>query len=212
MFANDILPRRPDGWARSLAALAAILVIVSGCASSRPVIDLPELSSWERRQEVLSNISSWEFKGRIAIKAGDEGFNGKFRWTQTGDEFSATVGGPLGVGTVRIEGDDQTIVLTDKDGVETLLVDPELELYYRYGWTIPVSSLRYWALGIPDPERAASTELDEMGRLASLEQGNWQVTISRYKESAGQSLPHTLTAINPDTRVRMVIDTWSFFD
>jgi outer membrane lipoprotein LolB len=212
MFASDILPRRPDGWARSLASLAAILVAVSGCASSRPVIDLPELSSWERRQEVLNNISSWEFKGRIAIKAGDEGFNGKFRWTQTGDEFSATVGGPLGVGTVRIEGDDQTIVLTDKDGVESLLVDPEIELYHRYGWTIPVSSLRYWALGIPDPDRAAKTELDEEARLASLEQGNWQVTISRYKESAGQSLPHTLTAINPDTRVRMVIDTWSFFD
>ncbi len=212
MFASDILPRRPDGWARSLASLAAILVAVSGCASSRPVIDLPELSSWERRQEVLSNISSWEFKGRIAIKAGDEGFNGKFRWTQAGDEFSATVGGPLGVGTVRIEGDGQTIVLTEKDGVETLLVDPEIELYYRYGWTIPVSSLRYWALGIPDPDRAATTELDAEARLASLEQGNWQVTISRYKESAGQSLPHTLTAINPDTRVRMVIDTWSFFD
>jgi len=212
MFASDILQRRRDSWARSLATLAAILVTVSGCASSRPVIDLPELSSWERRQEVLSKLSSWEFKGRIAIKAGDEGFNGKFRWAQTGDEFSATVGGPLGVGTVRIEGDDQTIVLTDKDGVETLLVDPEIELYYRYGWTIPVSSLRYWALGIPDPDRAATTALDDDGRLASLEQGNWQVTISRYKESAGQSLPHTLTAINPDTRVRMVIDTWSFFD
>ena len=212
MFASDILQRRRDSWARSLATLAAILVTVSGCASSRPVIDLPELSSWERRQEVLSKLSSWEFKGRIAIKAGDEGFNGKFRWTQTGDEFSATVGGPLGVGTVRIEGDDQTIVLTDKDGVETLLVDPEIELYYRYGWTIPVSSLRYWALGIPDPDRAATTALDDDGRLASLEQGNWQVTISRYNESAGQSLPHTLTAINPDTRVRMVIDTWSFFD
>ncbi|MDH5621901.1 MAG: lipoprotein insertase outer membrane protein LolB [Gammaproteobacteria bacterium] len=206
------MPRRPDGRSRSLAWLAAILVTVSGCASSRPVIDLPELSSWERRQEVLGNISSWEFKGRIAIKAGDEGFNGKFRWTQTADEFLATVGGPLGVGTVKIEGDDQTIVLTDKDGVETLLTDPEIELYYRYGWTIPVSSLRYWALGIPDPDRVATTELDDEGRLSNLEQGNWQVTISRYKDSAGQSLPHSLTAINPDTRVRMVIDTWSFFD
>ena len=212
MFASDIFPRRRDGMIRSALSLVAFLLALSGCASSRPVIDLPELSSWELRQEVLGNISSWEFKGRIAVKAGDEGFNGKFRWTQTADEFSATVGGPLGVGTVRIEGDDRTIVLTDKDGVETLLVDPEAELYYRYGWTIPVSSLRYWALGIPDPDRVAATQLDDQGRLSSLQQGNWQVTISRYREAAGQSLPHTLTAINPDTRVRMVIDTWSFFD
>ncbi len=212
MFASDIFPRRRDGLIRPTLTLAALLLALSGCASSRPVIELPPLSSWEVRQEVLSNISSWEFKGRIAVKAGDEGFNGKFRWTQIADEFTATVGGPLGVGTVRIEGNDRTIVLTDKDGVETQLVDPEAELYYRYGWTIPVSSLRYWALGIPDPDRAAEPQVDAEGRLASLAQGNWQVTISRYRESSGQSLPHTLTAINPDTRVRMVIDTWLFFD
>ena len=27
--------------------------------------------------------------------------------------------------------------------------DAERDLYLRYGWTIPVRSLRYWALGIP---------------------------------------------------------------
>lgn len=211
MFASDIFPKRRDGLMRSTIWFGAYLFVLCGCASTRPVIDLPDLSSWEVRQAVLGNISSWEFKGRIAVKAGDEGFNGKFQWTQTDDEFSATVGGPLGIGTVRIEGDDRTIVLTDKDGVETQLVDPDTELYYRYGWTIPVSSLRYWALGIPDPERPAVTELDDAGRLKNLAQGDWQVTISRYRDSAGQSLPHTLTATNPDTRVRMVIDTWSFF-
>jgi outer membrane lipoprotein LolB len=212
MFASDILQRRRNGPIRAAVRLGACLAVLCGCATTRPVIDLPELSTWEVRQAVLGDISSWEFKGRIAIKAGGDGFNGKFVWTQTGNEFSATVGGPLGIGTVRIAGDDRTIVLTDKDGVETQLVDPETELYYRYGWTIPVSSLRYWALGIPDPQRAAVTELDDAGRLKNLAQGSWQVTISRYRESAGQSLPHTLTATNPDTRVRMVIDTWSFFD
>ncbi|NQV87333.1 MAG: outer membrane lipoprotein LolB [Woeseiaceae bacterium] len=212
MFASAIFLKHRDGLVKSIVWPGACLLVLSGCASSRPVIDLPELGSWEIRQEVLGAISSWEFKGRIAVKAGDEGFNGKFLWTQTADDFHATVGGPLGIGTVTIEGDDRTIVLTDKDGVKTRLVDPEAELYYRYGWTIPISSLRYWALGIPDPHRTAVTDLDTAGRMSSLTQGNWQVTVSRYRESAGQSLPHTLTAINPDTRVRMVIDTWLFFD
>ena len=212
MFASAFFLKHRDGLFKSVIGPVACLVALSGCASSRPVIDLPELTTWELRREVLGSISDWEFKGRIAVKAGDEGFNGKFLWAQTADDFHATVGGPLGIGTVRIEGDDRAFVLTDEDGVETLLTDPETELYDRYGWTIPVSSLRYWALGIPDPHRSAVTELDTAGRLVSLEQGNWLVTISRYRDSAGQSLPHTLTAINPDTRVRMVIDTWLFFD
>ena len=48
-------------------------------------------------------------------------------------------------------GDGQSVMLTEEDGVKTVLQDAEMELRWRYGWTIPVSSLRYWALGIPDP-------------------------------------------------------------
>jgi outer membrane lipoprotein LolB len=173
---------------------------------------LPDISSWDSRSAVLGSIREWEFKGRIAVKAGDEGFNGKFNWSQRDDAFSATVGGPLGLGTVRIEGGGRSVVLTDKDGVETILTDAELELRNRYGWTIPVESLRYWALGIPDPTMAAVTEFDGHGRPVRLEQSDWTVEISRYREGGGQQMPRILSVTNPDTRVRMVIDKWLFFD
>lgn len=186
--------------------------ILGACAVQRPSVALPELSTWEYRQNVLQSLSEWEFRGRIAVKAGDDGFDGKFRWTQSGSEFYATVGGPLGIGTVKIEGNDRDITLTDKDGVETQLIDAEKELYYRYGWTIPVATLRFWALGIPDPGLPATTEVDEQGRLTQLEQSGWSVTISRYREGGGQELPRKMTATNPDTRVRMVIDKWLFFE
>ena len=212
MFANAFSQRHPEGWRKRLAGLGLCLALLSGCATTRPSIDLPEITSWELRQEVLGAVSDWEFRGRIAVKAGDEGFNGKFRWTQSRNSFYATVGGPLGIGTVVIEGDGRKVILTDKDGLSTVLADPEAELYYRYGWTIPVNSLRYWALGIPDPSSEAKTEVDNEGRLVSLEQSNWAVMVSRYRESAGQQMPRTLTATNPDTRVRMVIDNWLFFE
>jgi outer membrane lipoprotein LolB len=157
-------------------------------------------------------MSDWEFRGRIAVKAGDEGFNGKFNWSQTGDHFYATVSGPLGIGTVIIEGSEDSIIVSDKDGTRTPLIDPETELYERYGWTIPVTSLRYWALGIPDPSYEAVTDVDDAGKLVSLEQSNWKLSISRYKESAGQQMPRILTATNPDTRIRMVIDKWMFYN
>lgn len=212
MFANAISPQHPESRGKRLAALGLCLAVLSACATTRPSIDLPEITTWELRQEVLGRVSNWEFRGRIAVKAGDEGFNGKLRWTQTGNRFYATVGGPLGIGTVIIEGNGRKVTLTDKDGLTTVLDNPEAELYYRYGWTIPVTSLRYWALGIPDPASEATTEVDDAGHLVNLEQGNWAVKISRYRESAGQQMPRTLTATNPDTRVRMVIDNWLFFE
>ena len=197
---------------RSRAALLVTLALLTGCATIPESVDLPDIGSWDERTAVLGEIEAWQFKGRIAVKAGEEGFNGKFDWTQQGEAFSATVSGPLGMGTVRIEGDEQVVTLTDKDGVEAVLQDAEVELRWRYGWTIPISSLRYWALGIPDPGKPSVTEFNDEGNLSRLEQSGWLVEISRYREGGGQQMPRTLSATNPDTRVRMVIDRWLFFD
>jgi outer membrane lipoprotein LolB len=173
---------------------------------------LPEIDSWNTRTQVLAELDQWEFNGRIAVKTDTDGFNGKLRWAQNGDDFTATVSGPLGIGTVRLEGDERSVVMTDKDGVRTEIEDAELELYYRYGWTIPVASLRYWALGIPDPATPAETDFNEHGQLHTLAQRNWSVSISRYADGGGQLMPKLLTAENSDTRVRLVIDHWIFFD
>jgi outer membrane lipoprotein LolB len=194
------------------ATLIAALLLAAGCTTSPDTIDLPQIGSWQDRNAILGDIRDWQFRGRIAVKAGDDGFNGKFNWTQDGDAFNASVGGPLGIGNVRIEGDGRSVTLTDKDGAATRLDDVEQELRRRYGWTIPVDSLRFWALGIPDPGAPGVTELDTEGRLARLEQRNWIVQISRYQEAGGQSMPRILTATSRDTRVRMVIDRWLFFE
>ena len=191
--------------------LLALVLLVAGCAAPKGVL-LPDIDDWKTRQAVLGGQDDWEFSGRIAVRTGDDGFNGKLRYAQDGRGFTATVSGPLGIGTVRLEGDDRSITLTDNEGVRTELDDAELELRYRYGWTIPVASLRYWALGIPDPAAPADTTLDEDGRLGALRQRDWSVIVTRYGEGGGQSMPSRLTAENFDTRVRLVIDHWIFFD
>ena len=99
-----------------------------------------------------------------------------------------------------------------KNGDRTVLEDAENDLYLRYGWTIPVGSLRYWALGIPDPALPASTEFDEQGRLSSLAQAGWKVSITRYGEGGGQPMPTRLAASDEVTKVRLVIHDWLFFD
>lgn len=193
------------------SALVAALLLIVGCAAPRSAL-LPEIDAWETRTQVLSALDDWQFNGRIAVRSETDGFNGKLRWIQDRNEFSATASGPLGAGAIRIEGDDTSVVLTDKDGVRTILEDAELDLQYRYGWTIPVASLRYWALGIPDPRVSADTVLNEDGQLSRLRQSGWSVTFSRYAEGGGQLMPKVLTAENTDTRVRLVIDHWVFFD
>ena len=193
------------------ALAAAALLLLAGCAT-RTGLDLPELGDWETRQFVLADLDEWEFSGRVGVVAGDDGFNASLRWAQDGNDFQATLSGPLGVGTVRLEGDDRRVRLTDNEGNTTLLEDAETDLLLRYGWTIPVGSLRYWALGIPDPGLPAETAFAGDGQLESIEQGGWTVHISRYGEGGGQAMPTRLSAAGETTRVKLVIHKWSFFD
>ncbi len=192
---------------RRCALLPALLMLtLSGCATQTGV-ELPGLGDFERRAAVLAAIDTFEFSGRIAVRAGEDGFNGRLRWHQDGERFEATVGGPLGIGTVRMDGSGDRVTITDSDGARTVLDDVELDLYYRYGWTIPVDSLRYWALGIPDPRVPAATSVSAEGELTELEQRGWQVRFDRYRDAGGgQPMPTLMTAVNHDTRVRLVID------
>ena len=205
MFASDSLT--PLSKLKGLAGL----LLLAGCASQQ-AYDLPELHDWDTRLAVLSDAEDWAFTGRIAVKSGDDGFNGKIRWRQQDQQFTATVSGPLGIGTVLLEGGPQQVTLTDKDGQQTRLQDPETELMLRYGWTIPVRSLQYWALGIPDPRSPAETRFNDDGLADSLTQAGWVVTVGRYRNNAGQPMPARITATNTQTRVRLVVDNWLFFD
>ncbi len=203
MFASASFPSRSSR--ASLAVFAAL--VIAGCAG-RPVVDLPELDTWERRQAVLTALDEWGFNGRIAVRTGDDGFNGKLRYAQADGDFDATLSGPLGIGTVRLAGESGELLYTDKDGIETRFRDPDVELERHFGWNVPLSSLRYWALGVPEPDRPAVTEPGEAGSLASLEQAGWSVAFSRYREAGGQVMPRRLVARNGDTRVTLVIDSW----
>ncbi len=190
-------------------ALLTLVALLAGCVTPRS-IELPDLPDWQTRKDLLIGVDEWEFAGRIGVSAGDVGFNGQLWWRQDGIVFRVRISGPLGVGTVFINGDRRELTVTDRDGTVTELVDAEVELRQMYGWTIPVTSLRFWALGIPDPASPADAEFSADGQLSKLRQQNWQVDFTQYREGGGQLMPRRLTAVSDDVKVRLVIDKWTF--
>lgn len=190
-------------------ALILCVVLLAGCAVQQSVT-LPAITDWDSRRSVLAEVRNWGFNGRIAVRDGDEGFQGGLHWEQRRDYFDARLSGPLGMGTVRIAGDAGAVRVTDKAGEVTRLHDPEADLRRLYGWQIPIESLRFWALGIPDPEHAAALEFSDDGSLSALEQAGWQVRIDSYRPGGGEMMPRRLKAARGSARVTLVIDRWTF--
>lgn len=193
---------------RALAVLA--LTLLGACAPA-VVRELPVFADWNDRSQVLGELQGWEFRGRIGVRSADEGFNGKVQWQQQAADYSARISGPIGFGTLQISGNSGLVRLVDRDGKLTVLTSPEADLEALYGWQLPVNSLRFWALGIPDPKSFATTiVVDDRGLLTELAQNGWRIEYPDYRSFAGQPMPRKLVATAGDARVVLVIDNWLF--
>lgn len=196
---------------RSLAGLLAVL-IAAGCAT-RPT--MPEAGiAWDQRELQLIDAPSWRAQGRIAVKSGSDGGQGNIVWVQQGSRTRISLSGPFGAGAYEIEWDDEDVVVYTKagelsmayagrDAVERFLDD-------QLGWSFPARSMRYWIMGVADPDYAAERSFDETGWLAGIDQHGWVVTYGRFMSVDDGWLPRKVAMENPRARVKLVIDRWTF--
>ena len=166
--------------------------------------------SFENRQEDLLEWPFWGIDGRIGLTVAKDSYNGSVNWQQEGEAIDFRFRGPLGFGGLRIHGHlDEQVRVKTTTGQDFSVNDFESEMQARMGWSIPINSLRYWALGIVDPEVDADVVLNEESLLEELVQGDWKVIYERYKEFDGISLPTKFKITGPDTKIKMIVNDWS---
>ena len=186
---------------------AAALAVLAGCRTLPPAP--PPSASWEARRPQLQSLAHFQLHGRVAVAAGGEGFNANLRWTQDGARSEVTLEGPLGVGGAQLTamGDELTVVTSRGERIESTAAHAELTA--RLGFDPPLSSLRYWVLGVPDPAQPSTESLDPaQQRLSGLTQGGWHVEYQSYEFAGREALPARLTLQRDTVRVRLLVDGW----
>jgi outer membrane lipoprotein LolB len=192
-------------WLRLGAAAA--LVALGGCRSAPPLV--PAGESWQVRRAQLQAREHFEFKGRVAVAAAGEGFNASLRWIQDGARSQLTLEGPMGVGGAQISASGNELTLVTSRGEQLDSDAAHAQLAQRLGFDPPLSSLRYWMLGVPDPAQPATEELDQgQQRLSGLTQAGWHISYSSYDASGGEALPTRLSLQRDAVRVRVLVDAW----
>jgi outer membrane lipoprotein LolB len=157
---------------------------------------------------MLREIEEFRMEGRLALNTGRRGYSGTVSWEQNDDLLDFRFRGPFGFGGFRIHGDAERLRVKTTAGDEFLLTDPEREMTERFGWSLPVRSMRYWILGVSDPELPATEQADEEGLLESMEQGGWQVVYDGYADAEGLLLPRRLDMERGEIRIRVMTDRW----
>jgi outer membrane lipoprotein LolB len=192
---------------RALRALSLAMVLALAACKTLPPAP-PENAPWDVRKAALQARDRFDLKGRIAVAVADQGFSAGLRWQQRGKQSQLALDGPLGVGGVRITADGDSLQVQNARGEQLDSEAAKQAVEQSLGFQPPISSLRYWVQGVPDPATPADEVLDDSHRLATLKQDGWQIDYTAYTNAGGQSLPSKATLTREGVRVRLSVNEW----
>lgn len=190
-------------------ALAAVML--ASCATSIPFVPAtPELQQkGESHQRKIEQLTAWSFNGRIAAQNGDDGWSGTIRWLQHAQDYDIVIQGPVGSGSMRLQGNAANSALHLPDNQLFTGETAQQLLEQQFGWHIPVEALQQWVVGRPDPRTPDERALDETGRLQRLRQSGWDVEYKRYARVGDHDLPEKIFVRGAHGQVRLLIDEWT---
>ena len=200
--------------------LAAVLLLALGACKS-----LPQRSSMQgaklnqqQRTDILSACAKFDLRGKLAISQfsvnGSDGGNGRFQWHQENEVLDFHLSAPLSNQTWRLQGLPGAYTLTDSKGIASQNASAEQLIENASGWSLPVSELRYWVLGLPTGYVSnASIARYADGTLKQFTERGWQVDYQSYTD-AEPRLPIKIKAVLSEfgkTRasVKIIVHEWS---
>jgi outer membrane lipoprotein LolB len=193
-----------------IAALPALLLLVA-CTSlqGRAPVGAPDEAAWRQHAAQMAALADWSLSGRVGFINGKDSGSGSLDWRQQGAATTLDFHGPLGAGAIHMEGDAQRLHVQSSRGDDFYTSDPEADLEMRLHQPLPVLSLRYWVLGIPDPGTAYTKADDAHGELRDLDQSGWHVEYQEYADVSGYSLPTRFSLERGPVRIKVAVSAWT---
>jgi len=190
--------------------LVASLLALSGCASlpGTAPTGAPDEAAWQLRRTQLEKLADWELQGRVGIINGKDGGSGSMDWKQQGDVLAFSFRGPFGAGSLQVQGDANALWVRSSRGDDFITTDPEQDFSRRLRIPLPVLSMRYWMLGLPDPTAPFTKSVDAQGHLVTLAQRGWQVDYQDYASFKGYDLPTRLLIERASVRIKIAVNNW----
>ena len=176
-----------------ISLLAALL---SSCVSQSTI----DSSLSERSFPGLEASTSWQLRGKMGVRSGGGNANLGFVWNESPEHFDITLKGLMGVAVADISGDRQLVTLKLPDGRQHQNVLVESLLAEQLGYDLPVSMLRHWVRGIPDPSYSAQ-QLSH-----GFTQQGWSIIYQQY----GVAGPRKILIERADIRVKLVALEWAY--
>jgi outer membrane lipoprotein LolB len=189
--------------------ICLLIFAFSGCAIQTPVPDDSLSPRWEKNKLGLEQIDSWNMRGRVAIQLDKESGSASLNWKQVHDDYVIKIIAPFGKGSLELVGNLHGVTMRDANNQLQHASKPETLLQAYLGWQVPLTGMKHWILGLPDPvHEILNMVLDENAQISELSQAGWQVKYGRYTQANELSLPAKIEMKNENLKVKLVIKKW----
>lgn len=189
--------------------IGTVVLVLTACAPFRAAPPTaPQMS--EESGAALRCVDQWALQGRVAFRSPEQSGSARLSWRQRAEHYHLSVDGPLGVGGMRIEGDDAQVQIESHGERHVYTAAPETVLAAALGYELPVRALRYWVLGLSDPQggRAVWNVVPGAG-VPTLRQAGWTVRYeAREARVAEVPLPTRLNLDRGDLSLRLLVEHW----
>jgi outer membrane lipoprotein LolB len=147
-------------------------------------------------------LEHWSFEGRLALTKKNDSWSANISWEHSSEAERIKLSGPLGQGSVVIllAGDGVTI---DRGGGDVQSsTQAEEFINQQLGMFVPVQSLRYWVMGLPEP--SCSYEDTDLG----FTQSGWLNEYKQMQSVNDRAMPYKMTVMNSQVKLKLIIDHW----
>lgn len=191
-----------------LGLLLPLMWLVACTHTTKPEKVAEPEQAWQQHALQLQKLLSWELSGRVMVSTADDSGQLTMHWAQQDSHYDIRLIAPFGQGSVRLQGRPGKVRMDSSDFEKPLLASDAEQLLQRHlGMQVPLQAMRFWLRGLPAPG-PHHYELNEYGHIARLQQGEWDITMSKYREVAGVSLPYKVRVSGKRTRVNLVVGSW----
>ncbi len=179
--------------------MAWLAIGLVACSS----VDVAPDGSYSR--ELVSGqvlMDKWSLDGRLALSGGKDSWSANLSWAHESTEDNLKLSGPLGQGAtvVRLSGKQVTI---DRGGGNVQVSDqPEDFVNQQLGMSVPITALRYWIAGLPEPGQPF------VDTPSGFHQSDWLIEYKQMQPAAGRVLPRKMTVMNGQVKLKLIIERW----
>lgn len=164
-------------------------------------------------QQALEAQRVWALQGRLNLRQGSQSDTVNIRWQQQDENFDIVLRGALGIGSTRVHGGNQGLLLEKSGEKPVSLANLEALTRDYLGFEFPAGYLSHWVRGLPVPEIPAIPSFDDNSRLVALVQEDklgrrWQLGFDQYKEVGKLILPGRIRLEQPDFKLTFIISDW----